>query len=118
WVTCSTTWTVSRTSGCRPSPKLRGWSNDSVAALLRRTRYPVPGTRYSRWAESASDCSTIRGTGYGVRGTGPGGGAVIATLTLGLTFNDWIGEPVNWAFLVIGLIIIFCAWRVVTSHNV
>ena len=37
---------------------------------------------------------------------------------LAVTFNDWIGEPVNWTFSVLGLLIVFCAWRVVTAHNV
>lgn len=35
-----------------------------------------------------------------------------------LSFSDWIGEPVNWAFTVIALIVLFCAFRVVTAHNV
>lgn len=37
---------------------------------------------------------------------------------LALTFSEWAGEPVNWAFSAIGLVVVFCAWRVVTSHNV
>lgn len=35
-----------------------------------------------------------------------------------ITFSDWIGEPVNWAFSVIALVVLFCAFRVVTAHNV
>lgn len=35
-----------------------------------------------------------------------------------MTFDAWIGEPVNWAFMVIGLAVLVCAFRVVTSPNV
>jgi NADH-quinone oxidoreductase subunit J len=35
-----------------------------------------------------------------------------------VTFQDWIGEPVNWAFAAVALVILFCALRVVTAHNV
>lgn len=35
-----------------------------------------------------------------------------------MTFSDWIAEPVNWAFLVIGLVVLFAGFRVVTSKNV
>lgn len=35
-----------------------------------------------------------------------------------MSFADWIAEPVNWAFLAIGLGILFSAFRVVTSPNV
>jgi len=35
-----------------------------------------------------------------------------------MSFADWISEPVNWAFLVIGLVVLFAAFRVVTANNV
>jgi len=35
-----------------------------------------------------------------------------------LSFADWISEPVNWAFLVIGLVVLFAGFRVVTARNV
>jgi NADH-quinone oxidoreductase subunit J len=35
-----------------------------------------------------------------------------------LTFDAWIGEPVNWVFLGIGLVTFVAGWRVVTSRNV
>lgn len=35
-----------------------------------------------------------------------------------MSFGDWISEPVNWAFLAIGLVVLFAAFRVVTSKNV
>lgn len=35
-----------------------------------------------------------------------------------MTFADWIAEPVNWAFLVIGLAVLVSAYRVVTAKNV
>ncbi|MGD2102664.1 MAG: NADH-quinone oxidoreductase subunit J [Acidimicrobiia bacterium] len=35
-----------------------------------------------------------------------------------MTFADWIAEPVNWAFIVIGLAVLVSAYRVVTAKNV
>ncbi len=35
-----------------------------------------------------------------------------------ISFEQWIGEPVNWVFSVVALIILYCAFRVVTAHNV
>lgn len=35
-----------------------------------------------------------------------------------MTFSDWISDPVNWAFLAIGLVVLFAGFRVVTSKNV
>lgn len=35
-----------------------------------------------------------------------------------MTFADWIAEPVNWVFLVIGIAVLFSAFRVVTAKNV
>ena len=35
-----------------------------------------------------------------------------------MSFADWISEPVNWAFLVIGLFVLIAAIRVVTAKNV
>jgi NADH-quinone oxidoreductase subunit J len=35
-----------------------------------------------------------------------------------VSFADWISEPVNWVFLVIGLAVLVSAFRVVTSKNV
>jgi len=35
-----------------------------------------------------------------------------------LTFDAWISESVNWVFLVIGLGVLFAAFRVVTAQNV
>ena len=35
-----------------------------------------------------------------------------------MTFADWISNPINWAFLVIGLFVLFAAIRVVTANNV
>jgi len=35
-----------------------------------------------------------------------------------MTFADWIAEPVNWAFLAIGLAVLVCSFRVVTTNNV
>jgi NADH-quinone oxidoreductase subunit J len=35
-----------------------------------------------------------------------------------MTFGDWIGEPVNWAFTIIGLAVLFAGFRVVTAKNV
>ncbi|HLT95618.1 MAG TPA: NADH-quinone oxidoreductase subunit J [Acidimicrobiia bacterium] len=35
-----------------------------------------------------------------------------------MTFGEWIAEPVNWAFLIIGVGMLFSAIRVVTSPNV
>ncbi len=35
-----------------------------------------------------------------------------------MTFPDWISEPVNWVFLVIGLTVLVSGFRVVTSKNV
>jgi NADH-quinone oxidoreductase subunit J len=35
-----------------------------------------------------------------------------------MSFESWISEPVNWVFLLIGVGILFSAFRVVTSPNV
>lgn len=35
-----------------------------------------------------------------------------------MTFDTWITEPVNWVFLVIGLLVLVSAFRVVTAKNV
>lgn len=35
-----------------------------------------------------------------------------------MTFRDWIGEPVNWVFLALGLLVLASAIRVVTAKNV
>lgn len=35
-----------------------------------------------------------------------------------MTLSDWISEPVNWIFTVIGLLVLYSAWRVVVSKNV
>ena len=35
-----------------------------------------------------------------------------------MSFIDWLGSPVNWVFLVVGLAILFSSWRVVTAKNV
>ena len=35
-----------------------------------------------------------------------------------MTFESWISEPVNWAFLAIGLVVLFSGFRVVTSRNI
>jgi NADH-quinone oxidoreductase subunit J len=35
-----------------------------------------------------------------------------------MTFESWISEPINWAFLAIGLAVLFAGFRVVTAQNV
>lgn len=35
-----------------------------------------------------------------------------------MTFVDWISAPVNWVFTIIGLVVIFSGFRVVTSRNI
>ncbi|CAN5844581.1 NADH-quinone oxidoreductase subunit J [soil metagenome] len=35
-----------------------------------------------------------------------------------MTFAEWIQQPVNWAFLVIGVAMLVTAFRVVTARNV
>ena len=35
-----------------------------------------------------------------------------------MEFSDWISQPVNWFFSVIGLLVLFCGFRVVTAKNV
>ena len=35
-----------------------------------------------------------------------------------MTFAEWIAEPANWAFLVIGLLTLLSGFRVVTARNV
>jgi NADH-quinone oxidoreductase subunit J len=35
-----------------------------------------------------------------------------------MTFSDWISTPVNWAFIVIALPVLYSAFRVVTAKNV
>jgi NADH-quinone oxidoreductase subunit J len=35
-----------------------------------------------------------------------------------MSFETWIAEPVNWAFLALGLVVLFSAFRVVTANNV
>lgn len=34
-----------------------------------------------------------------------------------MTLDTWISEPVNWAFLVIGVAVLFSGYRVVTAKN-
>lgn len=34
-----------------------------------------------------------------------------------MSFDTWISEPVNWAFLAIGLAVLFSGYRVVTAKN-
>lgn len=35
-----------------------------------------------------------------------------------MTFVEWLGEPVNWVYLVIGVAVLVSGFRVVTSQNV
>lgn len=35
-----------------------------------------------------------------------------------MTIVDWISEPVNWAFTILGLAVLFSGFRVVTTKNV
>ena len=35
-----------------------------------------------------------------------------------MNFSEWIGEPVNWTFSLIALVVLFAAFRVVTSKNI
>ncbi len=35
-----------------------------------------------------------------------------------MTFVDWISAPVNWVFTIIGLVVVFSGFRVVTSKNI
>jgi NADH-quinone oxidoreductase subunit J len=35
-----------------------------------------------------------------------------------MDLSDWVAEPVNWVFLVVGLAVLFSAFRVVTARNV
>ena len=35
-----------------------------------------------------------------------------------MTFTSWISEPVNWVFAAIGIVVLICGFRVVTSKNV
>ena len=35
-----------------------------------------------------------------------------------MTFQDWIAEPANWAFIMLAIPIVFAGFRVVTSRNV
>lgn len=35
-----------------------------------------------------------------------------------MTFEAWISEPVNWAFMAIGLAVLLSSYRVVTTNNV
>lgn len=35
-----------------------------------------------------------------------------------MTFIDWISAPVNWVFTIIGLVVLFSGFRVVTAKNV
>ncbi len=35
-----------------------------------------------------------------------------------MTLTDWVSEPVNWVFAVVGLAVLYSAWRVVTAKNV
>ena len=35
-----------------------------------------------------------------------------------MTFGSWIGEPVNWVFILLGLVVLFAGFRVVTAKNV
>jgi NADH-quinone oxidoreductase subunit J len=34
-----------------------------------------------------------------------------------MSLGDWVSEPVNWVFSAIGLVVLFSAFRVVTSQN-
>jgi len=35
-----------------------------------------------------------------------------------MNIGDWIGQPANWAFIILGLVVLGAAFRVVTSQNV
>ena len=35
-----------------------------------------------------------------------------------MTMADWLSDPVNWVYLVLGVILIYSSFRVVTSQNV
>ncbi len=35
-----------------------------------------------------------------------------------MTFVDWVSAPVNWVFTIIGLVVLFSGFRVVTSRNI
>ena len=35
-----------------------------------------------------------------------------------MSFEQWISEPINWAFMAIGLAVLFSSYRVVTTNNV
>lgn len=35
-----------------------------------------------------------------------------------MSFADWIAEPVNWVFIVVGLTVLWSGWKVVTVKNV
>jgi NADH-quinone oxidoreductase subunit J len=35
-----------------------------------------------------------------------------------MSVGDWVAEPVNWVFLVVGLAVVISAFRVVTAKNV
>ncbi|MDH3463003.1 MAG: NADH-quinone oxidoreductase subunit J [Acidimicrobiia bacterium] len=35
-----------------------------------------------------------------------------------MSFADWISEPTNWVFIVIGIVVLFSGFRVVTAKNV
>jgi NADH-quinone oxidoreductase subunit J len=35
-----------------------------------------------------------------------------------MSVGEWLGAPINWIFVVVGLATLFASWRVVTSKNV
>jgi NADH-quinone oxidoreductase subunit J len=35
-----------------------------------------------------------------------------------MSFADWIAEPINWSFLLVGVVVLIAAFRVVTANNV
>lgn len=35
-----------------------------------------------------------------------------------MTFEAWISEPINWSFLVVGVVVLVASFRVVTANNV
>jgi NADH-quinone oxidoreductase subunit J len=35
-----------------------------------------------------------------------------------MSVGEWLGSPINWVFLAVGLATLFAAWRVVTVKNV
>jgi len=35
-----------------------------------------------------------------------------------MTFIDWVSAPVNWVFAILGVVVLFSGFRVVTSRNI